>query len=85
MVDGHGCVAVLGRIKDQINRGGEKMSPEHVEAILLARPGVTQAAVFGVSDALYGERVGAIVVRRRSSHPDAAVLTSICRQHLAPF
>ena len=85
VVDGHGCVAVQGRIKDQINRGGEKISPEHVEAILLAHPGVTQAAVFGVSDALYGERVGAIVVRRRSSHLDAAVLTSFCRQHLAPF
>jgi non-ribosomal peptide synthetase component E (peptide arylation enzyme) len=76
---------VQGRIKDQINRGGEKISPEHVEEILIAHPGVTEAAVFGVSDALYGEHVGAIVVRRRGSDLDAAGLTAFCRQHLAPF
>jgi fatty-acyl-CoA synthase len=85
MIDGHGRVAVRGRIKDQINRGGEKISPEHVEEVLLAHPGVTQAAVFGVSDALYGERVGAIVVPRRSSHLDAAALTGYCRQRLTTF
>jgi acyl-CoA synthetase (AMP-forming)/AMP-acid ligase II len=85
VVDRNGCVRVQGRIKDQINRGGEKISPEHVEEVLLAHPGVSQAAVFGVADALYGERVGAIVVCRRRSHLDAAGLTSYCRQHLAPF
>jgi acyl-CoA synthetase (AMP-forming)/AMP-acid ligase II len=85
VVDGHGCVTVQGRIKNQINRGGEKISPERVEEILIAHPGVTEAAVFGVADALYGEHVGAIVVRRRGSDLDAAGLTSYCRQHLAKF
>jgi acyl-CoA synthetase (AMP-forming)/AMP-acid ligase II len=85
LVDGQGSLAVQGRVKDQINRGGEKISPEHVEAILIAHPGVTQAAVFGMPDGLYGERVGAIVVRHRGSDLDAAGLTSYCRQRLAPF
>jgi len=85
VVDGNGRVVVQGRIKNQINRGGEKISPEHVEEILIAHPGVTEAAVFGVADALHGEHVGAIVVRRRGSDLDAAGLTSYCRQHLAPF
>jgi len=85
VVDGHGRVVVQGRIKNQINRGGEKISPERVEEILIAHPGVTEAAVFGVADALYGEHVGAIVVRRRGADLDAAGLTSYCREHLAPF
>jgi acyl-CoA synthetase (AMP-forming)/AMP-acid ligase II len=84
-VDGHGCVAVQGRIKEQINRGGEKISPEHVEEILLAHPDVAQAAVFGVSDALYGERVEAIIVRGGRSLLQASDLASYCREHLAPF
>jgi acyl-CoA synthetase (AMP-forming)/AMP-acid ligase II len=85
VVDGHGCVAVQGRIKEQINRGGEKISPEHVEEILLAHPDVAQAAVFGVSDALYGECVEAIIVRRDGSHLEVSDLASYCREHLAPF
>jgi acyl-CoA synthetase (AMP-forming)/AMP-acid ligase II len=85
LVDGHGCVVVQGRIKEQINRGGEKISPEHVEEILLAHPDVAQAAVFGVPDALYGERVEAMIVRRRGSHLEESDLTCYCREHLAAF
>jgi len=85
VVDGHGCVAVQGRIKEQINRGGEKISPEHVEEVLLAHPNVAQAAVFGVSDALYGERVEAVIVRHGGSHLEVSDLASYCRECLAPF
>jgi acyl-CoA synthetase (AMP-forming)/AMP-acid ligase II len=85
VVDGQGFLVVQGRLKNQINRGGEKISPEHVETILLAHPGIAQAAVFGVADGLYGERVGAVVVRRSGSDMDAAALTTYCRQRLSPF
>jgi acyl-CoA synthetase (AMP-forming)/AMP-acid ligase II len=85
VVDGRGCIVVQGRIKEQINRGGEKISPEHVEEVMIAHPGVAQVAVFGVSDALYGESVGAVVVPRRGFDLDAADLTDYCRRHLSPF
>jgi acyl-CoA synthetase (AMP-forming)/AMP-acid ligase II len=84
-VDRHGNLTVRGRIKAQINRGGEKISPEHVEEILMTRSGVAQAAVFGVPDELYGERVAALVVPDNGFHLDPADLISACRRSLAPF
>jgi len=84
-VDRHGNLTVQGRIKALINRGGEKISPEHVEEVLMTHSGVAQAAVFGVPDALYGERVAALVVPENGFHLDPADLISACRQSLAPF
>jgi acyl-CoA synthetase (AMP-forming)/AMP-acid ligase II len=84
-VDGHGNLTVQGRIKTLINRGGEKISPEHVEEVLMTRSGVAQAAVFGVPDELYGERVAALVVPDEGFHLDLDDLISACRQNLAPF
>ena len=61
-MDEDGYLFLTGRIKNIINRGGEKISPEHVEAVLAECRGVTEAAVFAIPDATYGERVGAAVV-----------------------
>ncbi|MFE2042071.1 FadD7 family fatty acid--CoA ligase [Streptomyces sp. NPDC059477] len=61
-LDQDGRLFLTGRIKDLINRGGEKISPEHVEDILAGCPGVAEAAVFPVPDPTYGELVGAAVV-----------------------
>lgn len=71
-----------GRIKEQINRGGEKISPEHVERILASHPDVAQAVVFGVADDLYGERIAAVVVTRGHTEPDLAAYS---RGRLARF
>jgi acyl-CoA synthetase (AMP-forming)/AMP-acid ligase II len=49
-IDSDGYLALTGRIKDLINRGGEKISPAEVEAVLLEDPAVAEAAVFGVRD-----------------------------------
>jgi len=59
VIDNDGYLALTGRIKDLINRGGEKISPEEVEAVLLGHPAVAEAAVFGVPDPKYGEVVWA--------------------------
>ena len=72
VVDHDGTLSVQGRIKEQINRGGEKISPEHVERILASHPDVAQAVVFGVADDLYGERIAAVVVTRGHTEPDLA-------------
>lgn len=57
-----GYLVVQGRATDQINRGGEKISPEEVEDQLIAHPGVHDAAVVSVADPYLGERSCAFVV-----------------------
>lgn len=78
-----GNLVVTGRIKNLINRGGEKISPEHVEQVLAGCPGVLQAAVVGVPDDLYGEHVAAAVVLDGDTDPGQ--ITEYCRTRLAPF
>jgi acyl-CoA synthetase (AMP-forming)/AMP-acid ligase II len=61
-LDEDGYLFLSGRIKTLINRGGEKISPEHVEDVLAGCPGVAEVAVFAIPDPTYGQRVGAAVV-----------------------
>ncbi|GJO35437.1 acyl-CoA synthetase [Mycobacterium marinum] len=79
-----GDLSIRGRIKELINRGGEKISPERVEGVLASHPGVLENAVFGVSDAIYGEAVAAVIVPREPA-PTAQELTEFCREKLASF
>lgn len=60
----NGNLIVEGRIKDLINRGGEKISAEELENLIVAHPGVTQAAVVAMPDRELGERVCAFLVTR---------------------
>ncbi|MGE4428896.1 MAG: FadD7 family fatty acid--CoA ligase [Solirubrobacteraceae bacterium] len=80
-----GDLSIRGRIKELINRGGEKISPERVEAVLASHPGVLEVAVFGKPDALYGETVAAVIVPRGSAAPAPGELVAFCRDRLAPF
>lgn len=80
-----GDLVIRGRIKELINRGGEKISPEHVEGVLATHPDLVEVAVFPVPDKLYGEAVGAAFVARGSAAPTADELTAFCRERLAPF
>ncbi|HAQ87683.1 MAG TPA: 2,3-dihydroxybenzoate-AMP ligase [Pseudomonas sp.] len=57
-----GYIVVVGRIKDQINRGGEKIAAEEVENLLMAHPAVTQAALVSVPDEAMGEKSCAYIV-----------------------
>ncbi|KAL8386963.1 hypothetical protein RB595_010262 [Gaeumannomyces hyphopodioides] len=61
-MDDDGYVAITGRIKDLIIRGGENIHPLEVENCLFQHPLVAEASVVGVPDARYGECVGAFVV-----------------------
>ncbi len=60
--DGARCLSIDGRIKDVINRGGEKVNAEEVELLLLQHPGIEQAAVVAMPDPRLGERACAFVV-----------------------
>lgn len=57
-----GWIRMVGRIKDLINRGGEKFSCQDIEAALMAYPDVERASVLGVPDARFGETVGAFLI-----------------------
>jgi acyl-CoA synthetase (AMP-forming)/AMP-acid ligase II len=80
-----GDLSIRGRIKELINRGGEKISPERVEGVLGSHPNILEVAVFGVPDKMYGETVAAVIVPRESPSPTPAELAEFCRERLAAF
>jgi oxalate---CoA ligase len=82
-LDEEGYVTLVGRSKEMINRGGEKISPTEIDAVLLAHPAVVEAAAFGVPDPKYGEDVEAAVVLKGDADPDG--LRTFCRERLADF
>ena len=63
-LDRDGYLFLEGRIKEIINRGGEKISPREVEEVLMDHPAVAQAVVFPLPHPILGEDVGAAVVTR---------------------
>jgi acyl-CoA synthetase (AMP-forming)/AMP-acid ligase II len=83
ILDGDGYLTLIGRIKELINRGGEKISPLEVDAVLLAHPAVADAATFAAPDPKYGEEVHAAVVLKGSA--TEAELQAHCRKLLADF
>jgi acyl-CoA synthetase (AMP-forming)/AMP-acid ligase II len=82
-LDDAGYVHLAGRIKELINRGGEKISPHEVEDALLQHPAVTEAVAFSLPDPKYGETVGAVVVLTGEAGEDE--LRGWCGERLAPF
>jgi acyl-CoA synthetase (AMP-forming)/AMP-acid ligase II len=82
-LDDDGYVHLAGRIKELINRGGEKISPHEVEDALLQHAAVTEAVAFSLPDAKYGETVGAVVVLIGDA--DEAGLQRHCADLLASF
>ncbi|WFD21775.1 oxalate--CoA ligase [Malassezia equina] len=61
-LDEDGYLVLTGRIKELINRSGEKISPLEIDNALLSIKGIKEAVSFGVPDDMYGELVGAVVV-----------------------
>ena len=84
-VDPDGYLFVRGRLKEVINRGGEKISPGDIEAVLLSNPKVLEAASFGESDAIYGENVQAAVILRSGMEATEGELRDYCRMKLSAF
>lgn len=82
-VDADGYLYVVGRAEEMINRGGEKFSPLEVEQALLRHPAVREAAVVGMPDAHYGQRVAAVVALRDELAATAAELQEHCRALVA--
>ncbi len=83
VLDAHGYLSLTGRIKELINRGGEKISPREIDEVLLGHPAVAEAVAFGIPHHTLGEEVAAAVVL--SGPATERELLSHCRERLAPF
>ena len=84
-VDGDGYVTLTGRLKEIINRGGEKVAPREIDDVLLDHADVRHAVAFGIEHPRLGEEVGAVVVLRDGSQVTAAQLRVFAGERLAPF
>ncbi len=83
ILDAEGYLRLVGRIKELINRGGEKIGPPEIDELLLTHPLVTAAVCFGVPHATLGEEVEAAVTL--SEPVTEADLLAYCRERLAEF
>ncbi len=86
VMDADGYVAITGRIKDMVIRGGENIYPREIEEFLYTHPDVLDAQVIGVPDAKYGEEL-MVWVRMREGAPDldAESLRAYCAGKLAHY
>jgi acyl-CoA synthetase (AMP-forming)/AMP-acid ligase II len=82
-LDSDGYLTLTGRIKELINRGGEKIGPREIDEVLLAHPAVEEAVAFGVPHRTWGEEVAAAVVLREPT-PESEIL-AFCKERLADF
>lgn len=80
-----GYLRVVGRVKDQINRGGEKIAAEEVENLLLRHPAILQAALISIPDAALGEKSCACIVVGDAAPRPAALRTYLRELGVADF
>jgi acyl-CoA synthetase (AMP-forming)/AMP-acid ligase II len=85
MMDADGYLTITGRLKEIINRGGEKISPREVDEIIMEHPAVHQCVTFGVPHEMLGEDVAAAVVLREGTHADEKELRQFAAIRLADF
>jgi acyl-CoA synthetase (AMP-forming)/AMP-acid ligase II/thioesterase domain-containing protein/acyl carrier protein len=84
-IDEDGFLTIVGRTKEIINRGGEKIAPYDVEKALLCHPSVREAAAFALPHARLGENVGAAVVLHPDARATSTELIDFIYDRLAPF
>ncbi len=84
-LDAEGYLRLTGRLKEIINRGGEKISPLEVDTVLMDHPAVAQVVTFGMPHNKLGEEVGAAVVLREGHALDEHGLRAFCAERMAPF
>ena len=82
-LDENGYLTLVARIKELINRGGEKVSPRESDEVLLAHPAVAEAVCFGVPHPTWGEEVAAAVVVKEPV--TAEQLLAYCKERLSDF
>ena len=85
VMDAEGYISITGRLKEIINRGGEKVSPREVDEILMDHPAVAQVVCFGMPHAKLGEEVAACVVLREGQQATERDLQAFVGTRAAEF
>ncbi|MBI1395015.1 MAG: AMP-binding protein [Betaproteobacteria bacterium] len=85
VMDAEGYVTLTGRLKEIINRGGEKISPREVDEVLMDHPAVRQVVTFAMPHEKLGEDVAAAVVLREGATATEKEIREFAGQRLAPF
>ncbi|MEY4561223.1 MAG: hypothetical protein RLZZ618_500, partial [Pseudomonadota bacterium] len=83
--DSEGYLSITGRLKEIINRGGEKVSPREVDEILMDHPAVSQVVCFGMPHPKLGEEVAAVVVLKEGVTATERELQDFVSQRAAEF
>jgi acyl-CoA synthetase (AMP-forming)/AMP-acid ligase II len=83
ILDAGGYLTLVGRLKELINRGGEKISPREIDEVLLTHPAIAEAVCFGVPHPTWGEEVSAAVVLKDAA--TEADLMAFCKERLADY
>ena len=85
VMDDEGYISITGRLKEIINRGGEKISPREVDEVLMDHPAVAQAVTFAMPHDKLGEEVAAAVVLRENQTAEEKDLRAFVAGRLADF
>lgn len=85
VMDEDGYVAIVGRLKEIINRGGEKISPREIDEILMGHPAVHQCVTFAMPHEMLGEEVAAAIVLKQGTETTDRELRDFASSRLAPF
>jgi acyl-CoA synthetase (AMP-forming)/AMP-acid ligase II len=85
IIDVEGYLTISGRLKEIINRGGEKIAPREIDEVLMDHPAVAQAVTFAVPHDMLGEEVAAAVVLRDGDDVSEKELRDFAAAKLADF
>jgi acyl-CoA synthetase (AMP-forming)/AMP-acid ligase II len=85
IIDEAGYLRLIGRLKEMINRGGEKISPRELDEVLATHPAVAEAVCFGVAHPSWGEEVAAAVTLKPDVAATEAELLAFCKERMADF
>jgi len=85
IIDPEGYVSITGRLKEIINRGGEKISPREVDEVLMDHPAVAQCVTFAMPHPKLGEEVAACVVFKEGITAEESEIRAFTAEHLADF
>jgi acyl-CoA synthetase (AMP-forming)/AMP-acid ligase II len=85
MISAEGYITITGRLKEIINRGGEKIAPREVDEVLMGHPAIQQVVTFAIPHAKLGEDVASAVVLREGARLTEKEVREFAALHLADF
>jgi len=85
VMDGNGYIAITGRHKDMIIRGGENISPREIEEYLYQMEGVADVQVVGVPSKKYGEEVAAFIILKKGYDLTEGDVKDFCRGKISNY